>query len=364
MRRFLSLALLLVVAVLGACTEPAGAKNAVLPEKKLRVSVLRTTRVETAHLQRTVAKLEIILPGEVEGSRDASLAAPMGGFVERVLLREGDEVKSGDTIAWIDRSVYDAHLEAAQARLDQANSELALTQRAGKSLTQARRDAARFNARAAEAQHRLASVQASRARVRAPFDGVIARSRIERGEVLPPGGLVARVVQLDPIHVSATVSDRDIIVLRKGMAAHITTSATSGVFSGIISAVSPAADLNTRAFEIEIRLENPNHELLPGMIAQVSISVDSGEEAYVLPQYVLVTRRDGNGVFVAEDEVARWRPLELGRILRDQIVVEGGLNGDEEIIVVGHRELVDGDRLSIVRTGQCCTDGRIVYEAD
>lgn len=358
MKRAAGIALLLA----GWGCDPATEAQAETQAPAVAIKPTRATRIETAKITPSAARLELLLPGEVMGSRDAELAAPLGGYVERVLHHAGDEVKAGESIAWVDRSIYDAQLEQAQARLDQANSERDLTERAGASLTKARRDAAKYNALAAAAAHRLASVQAGRSRVRAPFSGVVAKVDVEQGEVLPPGGVVARLVELDPIKVTATVSDRDVVSLAPGMPVQITTDASSTALDGAVARIAPAADLKTRAFEIELSVKNAERRLLPGMIARVRLDVELDGEMIVIPQYVLVTRRKGNGVFVVEEDLARWRPLQLGRVVRDQVIVDSGLEPEAEIVVTGHRELVEGDAITVVRTGTCCTDGRVEFD--
>ena len=321
----------------------------------------RATRVETATLQTSLPVVELVLPGEVEGSRDAQLASSLGGYVERVLKRVGDNVKAGDSIAWINRSVLDAQVEQAAAQLDLAQADLAVAEKAGRSMPKSRRDAAFFGAKAAEATHRLATIQAGRGRIRAPFDGVLAKVYVEDGEVLPPGGRVARLVKLDPVTVSVTVSDRDVVNLTPGMPAKITTGAAPAPKDAVVSRVSPAADLNTRAFEVELDVNNAERDLLPGMITTVRLSLELSEAALAIPQHVLVTRRDGNGAFVVQEGVARWRPVSLGRVIAGQVIVKEGLALGDEVVVTGHRELVDGDPLIVVRSGVCCQNGAVHF---
>ncbi|MEM1415583.1 MAG: efflux RND transporter periplasmic adaptor subunit, partial [Myxococcota bacterium] len=137
--------------------------------------------------------------------------------------------------------------------------------------------------------------------------------------------------------------------------------------AGRVAFIHPAADLQTRAFEVEVEVPNPDGALLPGMIAQVEVSQPLGAERPVIPQHVLVTRLEGNGVFVAEpgDEegaaTARWRPVRVEAVVRDQIVVASGLEAGDHVVVVGHRELAEGDELLVTREGRCCTGGRVTY---
>jgi membrane fusion protein (multidrug efflux system) len=197
--------------------------------------------------------------------------------------------------------------------------------------------------------------------VTAPFSGVIGQVAIEAGEVVGPGSPVARLVQLDPIHVTVSVSDRDIGALRIGQRASVTTDAVATVFEGEVVAVDPAADLRTRTFMAEVAVPNPDGVLLPGMIAGVALSAELAGEGTVVPQDWIVTRLDGVGVFIVEDGVARWRAVQTGDVLHDQVSVTSGLDVGDLIVTTGHRTLADGDELIVSREGTCCTGGRVTY---
>jgi membrane fusion protein (multidrug efflux system) len=307
--------------------------------------------------------LRLVLPGEVEGVRDAQLASTLGGYVERVLARQGDAVAKGQPIAWINKGVQDANLSQAKAQMDLARAEMDRTTQAGASVSRARRDSARLQHQSAEAAHRLASIYAASAVVRAPFPGVIADLHVEEGEVAAPGGRVARLVQLDPVLVRLTVSDRDVVNLEPGQPVTVETDARAQVFTGVLKRVTPAADVSTRAFSVEVEVANGDGRLLPGMIARVRIAVEKESEALTIPQHVLVTRKDTNGVFVVESGRAVWREVELGPVIRDQVVVTSGIEPGQVVVVTGHRELAHMDPVIVSRSGVCCTDGRVDYSA-
>ncbi len=353
---------LVLCAMALACGEAKGDAAKPAPSGAREAPKARATRVEIAEMITSSPTLTLRLPGEVEGAREAKLAAALGGLVEKVHVKVGDRVRAGASLAWVDRAMHDIAVKQATLQVEQAKTELDRVERAGKSLATSRRDAARFAFSNAEAALAMAELRARRANVRAPFSGVVADVDVEVGEVVPPAGEIARLVQVDPIHVSVTVSDKDIVSLEKGLDVEIDTSARAERFAGKISSVSPAADLRTRAFEALVEVPNKERLLLPGMIATVSVRKPLGDSVLAIPQHVLVTRREGNGVFIHDDGVARWRVLELGRVVQSQVIVTGGLAVGEEVVVVGHRELADGDPLIVSRRGKCCSEGVITFE--
>ena len=149
---------------------------------------------------------------------------------------------------------------------------------------------------------------------------------IEVGEVLAPSVPFLRLLQVQPAAISVAVADRDVGSLKVAGEARITAAGIPGGTQGAISEIDPVANLKTRTFQVQVEVANEDRLLLPGMIARVDFSQPVRAEAIVLPQSMLVTRLNENGVFLADDEgIARWQPLELGEIIRDQVMVESGL---------------------------------------
>jgi len=319
------------------------------------------TRVEVASIHESEAGLELSLPGEVRGAHDAILGSAMGGFIERVLVENGDEVRRGQTLIRVDSQTASARVSQAEVELRSAQREVDRGGRLGDALAQAQRDAYQTRFDAAEAAHRSARIALSRSVIKAPFAGVIAELEADQGEIAAPGQPLLRLVDLDEVKVTISVSDRDVVALEEGMTASITTDAAGGVFEGAVSHINPAADLQTRSFLVDISLENPGRQLLPGMIAQVRIEAALEGAALVIPQDWVVTKLDGLGVFVEDDGVARWRPVALGPVVRHQVIVTDGVSLGDRIIVTGQRELEEGDPVLVVREGQCCTDGRVRF---
>ena len=321
------------------------------------------TRVEVAAIQVTQPTLRITRPGEVQGAREATLASALGGFVEAVKVESGDRIEKGKPVAYVDSSIHNAQAKVTKVELGIARRDLARLEKLGKSVAEMRVDAARSQVERAEAQHALSQARQSRAVIRAPFSGSIVDLQIERGEVVSPGMPLGRLIQLDPVHVTVSVADRDIASLEVGGQATVTAAGAPMPVTGRIHRIEPAADLQTRTFMVEVEVENKEQRLLPGMIARVSFDRQGPSDSLLLPQDFLVTQLDGNGVFVADkDDKARWRPLELGNIIGSQVEITSGLSPGERVVIKGHRGLSEGDQLMITRNGECCTRGRVKFD--
>lgn len=361
LKRLAPLLFLTLCAACGSDEAPSSGTAAGSAAKK--APAVRATRVEVAALGATRSTNRIVRPGEVKGAREAQLASALGGFVERVVVETGAQVKKNAPIAYVDTRTHGAQVRLTKVELDEAERELGRLERLGKAVASARVDAARSRVARAKAQHALSLTRQSRAVIRAPFAGAVVDLDVEKGEVVAPGAPVARLIQLDPIHVSVSVTDRDVAALQAGGEARISTSATADPAIGTIERIEPAADLQTRTFLIEVAVPNPDKRLLPGMIAQVAFPTERAGEALFIPQDFIVTKLEGNGVFVVDGKVARWRPLELGGIVGTDVEIVKGLAPGERIVVLGHRALNDGDPLIVSREGRCCEGGRVVYDS-
>ncbi len=325
-------------------------------------------RVEVAIVEPSRGALRLAVPGEVEGDRDAFLAAPLGGYIERVLVEEGDRVKRGQILVNVDRATHAARQERARVELASAERELKRTQALAGTIPQADIDAAEDRVKLAKATLHELELNASRAIVSAPFSGSIVKVNAEVGEVAAPGTPLVRLVKLDPARVTIALSDRDISLAKVGAKARVYLDARSGVYEGTVTSIASAADLKTRSFEAVIEVQNEREELLPGMIANVELDSKDDADAppgaptkLVISQDWLVTKPDGVGLFVVEAGKAVWRSVELGDVLRKQVVVKSGLSAGDALIIVGHRDLVAGDQVLIHRQGVCCVGGRATF---
>ncbi len=334
---------------------PAGSSVKRAPEES-------ATRVEVAILQGGTSSRQFVRPGEVIGAREANLAAALGGYVERVLVESGQKVTKGQVIARVDSSTHAAQLGLVKVELEDAQRELERLNKMGKAIARARVDAAKTRVARAKAQQRVALNAMSRATVKAPFAGVLVDLKIEQGEVAAPGQPIGRLLVLDPIAVSVSVTDQDVHSLKLGSPVQISTAGTSVPVAGTISRIEPAADMRTRTFLVEVQAPNAERKLLPGMIATVSFQPEELGDALLLPQDLLVTNLNDNGVFVVgDDSIARWKPLELGAIVGSQVEVKSGVSRGDRIVTVGMRSLSDGDKVLIGREGICCTNGSVTF---
>jgi membrane fusion protein (multidrug efflux system) len=193
------------------------------------------------------------------------------------------------------------------------------------------------------ARVREMEIRLERSIIRAPIDGIAQNRLIEPGEVVAPGTRVTTLQRSDRLKVQANVPDTEIAWLARGRRAEVRVDAyPDRTFEARLSYLAPAADTQTRTFEVECDLPNPRRLLRPGMLARVELAKRTVEDGLVVPIDAVVQARAGLVAYVIEDCAARARPVVTGAAEGDRVLVEEGLRAGERLVVEGQRDLSDG----------------------
>jgi RND family efflux transporter MFP subunit len=345
----LVLLLLLLVATAAGCTRDQAAAHTEEPTGPPPVNVA-ATRVQTASLSERIE-----LSGRLEPWVEVRVASELGGLVEEVGFQKGAFVKQGQVLARVGSDMHEASLAEAEALLTGAeatyNRARQLVERQAVPKQQAINATTEYEAaRARVAQTRL---RLERSVIRAPVGGIAITRDIEPGEVLAPGTVVTTIHRVDQLKAVVGIPDADIGLFKRSGTATVHVDAwPDRHFEGRIHFVAPSATGSTRTFPAEIAVGNQDGALRPGMIARVSLVRRSYDAAVVVPRDALQERDTGTVAVLVDDDVARVRPVRLGAIDGDRVVIEDGIDAGEWLIVSGQRGLVEGQRVQVVERRQ------------
>lgn len=318
--------------------------------------------------------------GRVEALNTVDIRARVEGFIEARPFEEGQIVREGQELFRIERPNYEAALATARAGLASAqatlrNAERALERnqvlrrtqavsQAALEETETARDIAEANVMSAEASVRQAELNLGYALIKAPFSGRIGRAAFAVGSLVTPSSdPLARIVQMDPIRVAFSVSDRTLLELRaksgglskeeiaKEFVPRLRLS--SGVdFSaaGQIEFFGNEIDPQTGTIPVHARFPNPEAVLIPGQFVTIVVRPAQPQRRPVVPVGAVQLDRDGRFVLVLDkDNKVALRRITVGTQIGQNWVVEGGLEGGENLIVQGVQNARPG---ATVRTVQ------------
>lgn len=326
------------------------------PEAGVDEGFRRVVNVEVERVEPRSFTRSIDLPGVAMAMRDVVVSAEEAGVVRRIVRDKGRPVRRGQAIVRFDDAILRAQVQsaAAQAEYDEEvwerRKRLYEEDSIGSELSyhEAQHSAEQSRGNLTALQERLA-----RTTVSAPISGILNDRLVEIGTMVSPGTSVARIVQTDTIRIVAGAPERYALDLPVGARATVSLDVLADqVFEGTISYVSAVVDPDSRTFPIELMLPNPDELIKPGMIAEVSVVQEEILDAIVVPQQALVAMEDGFVVFVAEGvgEEARAvaRRVSISVSQGNDVVVGSGLNGGDQLVVVGQQGLTEGDRVRVV----------------
>jgi len=245
-------------------------------------------RIDQATVKVRESNLALTLAGtreqEVRASQQSMIDAQADLEQKKLDNDRAQELFAKDEIAAQDRDQAATALKRAEATFQ------ATQQRYNEALEGSRKEdiaIARANLAEADADLGLSRVNESYTTLRAPSTGVIAVRQAELGEVVVPGSPVVTLDDLDHIWLRAYVAEPDLGRIRWGQDASITTDSFRGKqYRGRISFISPDAEFTpksvqtyaervTLVYRIKIDIDNPNHELKPGMPADAHLQLAS-----------------------------------------------------------------------------------------
>lgn len=308
------------------------------------------SRIEWQRVSPATKEQWASLYGETEPNRKVALKAETSGPIVAIPKKEGDNIKSGETLVKID--LEDRREKLAQARA--LREQRRIQYKAAKKL---KRDGFSTAVTYAESKAQLAQAESdvkrteidlARANVKAPFDGRIESINVELGDfvgvnVFGAEGSIAEIVDLNPIIVIASLPQQHISFMKNGAKAEITLNAKE-MHQGTVRYVSKMADQKTRTFKVEIAIDNTSGNIVAGIAAKVRVMLRE-VQAYKIDSSALVLSDDGRvGVKTVVDNTARFVDVTVIEEGRDGIWVTG-LVGDVDIVTSGQAYLSDGQKV-------------------
>ncbi|MEO0993208.1 MAG: efflux RND transporter periplasmic adaptor subunit [Pseudomonadota bacterium] len=295
---------------------------------------------------------DLLVNGRTMAARRVDVEAETPGVVISEPLRRGTKVAAGDLLCRLDGGSRQAQLREAEAKFAEAEAEAVAAERLSERgfAAETTRRARQAEREAAQAAVELMELDIKRLEIRAPFDGHLESDTAELGARLDVGESCATVVDLATARAAGYVGEQAVDLLALGTPATVRL-VTGSVVEGPVSFIARVADPDTRTYEVEVRLENPDGLIRDGMTAELKLPLPP-IRAHRLPQSALTLDDAGRlGVRLAVEEAGVWRtrfsPVTIIEDRRDAVWVRG-LPDAVRVIVVGQDFVRDGGAIDPV----------------
>lgn len=313
----------------------------------------------------------LVLPGTVQAYYEAPIYARTSGYLKAWHTDIGTSVKKGQLLAEIDTPEVDQQLRQAQADLAtaQANYDLARTTHerwqgllATQSVSQQDADERAGDAAAKAAARQSAAANVARLqelesfkRVVAPFDGVVTQRNTDVGALInagqgSPANALFRVADTHRLRIYVSVPQSYAAGISEGMPAKLEFADHPGkLYTATVSSSARALDANSRTLQVELQIDNPKSELLPGSYAQVHFDLPGSPGTLRIPVNTVIFRSSGLQVAVVDGERVRLKKITEGRDFGTEIEVLAGLEPTDVIVLNPPDSLVDGAQVRLAK---------------
>jgi len=300
--------------------------------------------------------------GRISAVDAVEIRPRVSGYVERIAFTEGGEVRKGDLLFVIDPRPYRAALDIAAARLEraqagavlaekQAQRSNALLKKNATSQEEAERTKAEYEQSRADVVAAKAAVEAARldlqfSEVRAPVAGRVSHAMLTVGNLAMANQTVlTTVVSQDPVYVDfypdetnylrylaqARRGGKDPLSVRVGL-----VNEQGFPHQGRLKFLDNRVDPSTGTNHMRAVLQNPDHQLTPGLYAHVQFAGLAPSEASLIDDKAVLTDQDRKYVYVlGTGDKAERREVKLGAVNQGLRVVESGLSTKDYVIVDG-----------------------------
>ncbi|WP_274628257.1 efflux RND transporter periplasmic adaptor subunit [Arvimicrobium flavum] len=309
--------------------------------------------------------------GTVAASRGVDLTVETLGVVKEIFFDSNQRVAEDEILVQLDDSVQRADLEVArtQSSLDQ----LALTraielQQRGVGST-ATLDAARAAAETSASQVQKLQAVLDQKQLRAPYKGTMGIPRIELGQFVQPGTVVATLQDLDTMRADFSVPEQQLSLLQIGQPVIFGVNADNMPFKGSIKGIEPKVDPSSRLVAIRAEISNPEGKLSPGQFVQVRVELPEENDVLAVPETAVVTSLYGDFIFVVKSAAAKQQPaadaataqqnpsesaaakteepaltvsqvfVKIGRRSNGKIEITEGVSPGDEVVTAGQNRL-------------------------
>ena len=306
---------------------------------------------------------ELLLPASLQPIQEASIYARTDGYIARLLVDLGDQVKAGQPLAIIEGPEVDQALNQSRAALEQARANLELARSSATRWTdlgtqnavpqqeidekQAAFAARKADVAAAEANvSRLTQLKAYQT-ITAPFDGAISARNVDVGALITAGSSgreLFRLAQTGTLRVYINVPQTYFRSLHPGLEVDVLLNEFPGrVFPGKVARLAGALDAATRTLVAEIQIPNEAGEVLAGMFGQVRLRLRASTPPLVIPSNAVMLGTAGPTVATVDSaDKIHLMKVKLGRDFGSQVEIAEGLTAGDHVVTNPSDTLSDG----------------------
>ncbi len=335
MKKLIYLAILAPMMMVG-CSEKQDANK----DTKSEISNVKVEMAQTQEIDR-IYEFSSTVDAEVKNY----ITSAGGTRIERIMVEVGDRVRKGQQLVKMEST----NLITAEAQLENLKTELdrmkALYQSGGVSKQQLDQLQVQYDVSKKNVDNLKENIYLT-----SPIDGIVTMRNFDNGDVAATQPIL-QVMKINPVKLKIAIPESFYTKVKTGMDVQLKTEIFGEeAFGGKISLIYPTIDAATRTFTCEVKVNNANHKLKPGMFGRVELNL--GRAATILVSDKAVIKQAGSNdrfVFVEKNGTVEYRKVEIGRRIEDKYEIISGVASGENVVVTGQSKLLDGSKVNVIK---------------
>lgn len=294
---------------------------------------------------------KLVITGSVFPNESLELKSEAAGKISGIYFKEGKQVKKGELLVDINDDELLAQLEKQKynKKLNEDNEFRQRKLLEKDAISQEEYDNALNRLNTTNADIKLLEAQIAKTKVFAPFDGTIGLRFVSEGAFINSNTSIATLYDLTPAKVDFSVPGRYSTQVVPGKKILFTMENDSRKLEGVVYAIEPQIDPNTRTLKVRALADNSSRLLLPGQFVRVELILETVKNALLAPSEAIIPELQGHKVYLASHGKAKEVQVEIG--LRDERNVEivSGLNENDTVITTGILQLRAGMEVQLTK---------------
>lgn len=279
----------------------------------------------------------IVTTGTLIANEEVDLATESSGIIKEIYLKEGARVIKGDILIKINDSELKAQLNRADFRLnlaeDREKRQLQLLEKGG--ISQEEYDATLNEVNVLRSEVTLIQAQIDKTEIRAPFSGQLGLKYVSGGSYISPTSRIASLQDINPIKIDFSVPERHAAQVEVGSKVEFTIQGIDKPLIAEVYAKEPRINTDTRTLQVRARSENPNGKLLPGSFANLELTLNTINNALMVPTISLLPELEGQKVFVLRNGVVQPQRVVTGLRTNTRVQIIDGVQEGDTVLTTG-----------------------------
>ncbi|MFY0642274.1 MAG: efflux RND transporter periplasmic adaptor subunit [Bermanella sp.] len=297
-------------------------------------------KVEPQSLKSTINSI-----GTLKANSSVILSPEVSGRITNVGFSDGTSVEKDTLLFQLDDRTQQAQLNEARARVNLSKIEYKRIQKLFKQKAASENDldSAAANLSINQSQAEFAQAQLKKLAIKAPFKGMIGLHSISAGEYVNAGQDLVTLVDLTTLKFDFALPETYLSKVKLAQRIEITTPAfPNQVYSGTVTAISPAINEQSRSFMVRAVINNENLELRPGLFASAILEISKNDNALLVPEQALIPQGQQYFVMKVVDGKVEQVPVKIGQRRKAEVELVSGLSAGDVVIIAGQIKLQPG----------------------